>query len=415
MILINQLKKILRENNFLKKNYYKTLRKKHNQYISLFSGGLLLCFITLAILIADSFLNSSDKGSPPKITPNHESRNSIQGKIQFLNNQTTLELIYNKDVAYYIDLYLNERKDALEGMLQRSELYFPVIEAYLDKYDLPFELKYLAALESGLNPLARSRSGALGLWQFLYSTCSLLDLEVTTYTDDRYDIYLSTDAACRYLKYLYRIFGNWELALAAYNDGPGTVERSIIRSGGIRNYWKLRKHLPFQSSEYIPAFIAFNYLFKYYSDHNISYVQPESLYKDLDTIYVNSALYFRQIASATNLKESDIRLLNPRYKKNYIPKTNEPQLLILPDSFIKKYLNHEYKIVNNSEKILPEIKNNNDIVYKCKTHVVQKGEFYHKLAMKYNCTIDEIKMWNKLDSNKLHPGQILTIWVANTK
>jgi membrane-bound lytic murein transglycosylase D len=359
--------------------------------------------------------NPSGKIIPQEVKPNHESRNSIQEKILFLNNQTTLELVYNEDVTYYIDLYLNERRDALEGMLQRSEIYFPVIEEYLDKYDLPFELKYLAALESGLNPLARSKSGALGLWQFLYSTCNLLDLEVTTYTDDRYDIYLSTDAACRYLEYLYRIFGNWELALAAYNDGPGTVERAIIRSGGVRDYWKLREFLPFQSSEYIPALIAFNYLFKYYSDHDISYVQPVSLYKDLDTIYVNSSLYFRQIAKATNLKESDIRLLNPRYKKNYIPKTDEPQLLILPDSFIKKYLSHEYKIVNNSEEILPEITDNKGITYTCKTHVVQKGEFYHKLAMKYDCTIDEIKMWNKIDSNKLHPGQTLTIWEAKTK
>lgn len=396
-------------------HYSIALRKKYKHYKGFFSGGLLLCIITIAVLFIYNNLNPADKYISQKSIIKENEPKSIREKIRILDNQTTLDLVYNDDVVYYINLYLNERKESLEGMLQRSEIYFPVIEAYLDKYELPFELKYLAALESGLNPTARSRSGALGLWQFLYSTCNLLDLKVTTYIDDRCDIYLSTDAACRYLEYLYRIFDSWDLALAAYNDGPGTVERAIIKSGGVKDYWKLREYLPYQSSEYVPAFIAFNYLFNYYAEHGISYTQPENYYKNLDTIYINSAVNFRQIALATNLNESEIRFLNPRYKRNYIPKTTVPQLLILPYDLTGKYLKYEYKKYPDQDESLSDITDNKNIIYTCKTHVVQKGEFYHKLAMKYNCTIKDIKYWNRADSSELHPGQVLTIWVAGPK
>jgi membrane-bound lytic murein transglycosylase D len=414
MILKNQFITNLKENNFLKPINKFILRIRYNPKYSILWGGILISAITLICLIVYSKLEKS-------LEPNHHSSyipeknffsNPVEEKIYWLNQKTPLELVYNSDVENYIDLYLNERQKSLKYMLARADVYFPIIEAFLDKYNMPLELKYLAALESGLNPLAQSKSGAYGLWQHLYSTCSLLDLEVNSYIDDRYDVYKSTEAACRYLQYLYRIFNNWELAMAAYNDGPGTVSRAIARSGGITDYWQLREYLPFQSSEYIPAFIAFNYLFEYYSDYHITFKKPENIFTDIDTIWINASVNFEQIAYAINVSVDDLRKLNPRYKKNFVPRQKEPAILILPKDKIMDYLWNEEKIVTSDVKG-PVQTNNYDtsnMIYT--THIVQKGEFYHKLALKYNCTIESIKKWNHLDDNELYPGQTLTIWIT---
>ncbi len=413
MILRNQLIANLKENNFLKPINKFILRIRYNPKYSILWGGFLISGITLISLVAYSKAKKKQEFS------NHSSyglekiffSNPVEEKIYWLNQKTPLELVYNADVENYISLYLNERQESLKYMLARTEIYFPVIEAYLDKYNLPLELKYLAALESGLNPLAQSKSGAYGLWQHLYSTCTLLDLEVNSYIDDRYDVYKSTDAACRYLQYLHRIFNNWELAMAAYNDGPGTVSRAIARSGGITDYWQLREYLPFQSSEYIPAFIAFNYLFEYYSDYNITFEKPEKIFTDTDTIWINTSVDFAQIANTINMPVDDLRKLNPRYKKNFVPRQKEPAVLILPKDKIMDYLWNEEKIVTSKVQATAQTNIFDTSNMVCTTHIVQKGEFYHKLALEYNCTIENIKKWNHLEDNELYPGQNLTIWI----
>ncbi len=414
MILKNHLKAILKGNKFLQTTKQLLARTVFAPKYSLLTGGLYICLPTIIVLTIYTKWNSEGNYIRySSYVPEQKSfSNSIEEKIYWLDQKTPLKLIYNSEVEYYINLYLTERKKSLEYMLARAEIYFPVIEAYLDRYNIPLEIKYLAALESGLNPLARSKSGAYGLWQHLYSTCSLLDLEVNSYIDDRYDIYKSTDAACRYLKYLNRIFNDWDLAMAAYNDGPGTVSRAIVRSGGITDYWKLRDYLPFQSSEYIPAFIAFNYLFEHYTDHNITFNKIDKKFVDIDTIWINTDIYFEQIAKQINISIDDLRKLNPRYKKNYIPKQKGPLTLILPKNMIIEYLRKENKITSTFVHNPKSISVIDTTALTCTTHIVQKGEFFHKLAMKYNCTIENIKSWNHLEENDIYPGQSLTIWVS---
>jgi membrane-bound lytic murein transglycosylase D len=370
----------------------------------------------LTLLILSIYTFPKNRNNNPEFSSylpaEEEFSNPIEEKIYWLDQITPLNLVYNSEVEYYIDLYLTERKNSLKYMLARAEIYFPVIESYLDKYNIPLEIKYLAALESGLNPFAQSKSGAYGLWQHLYSTCSLLDLEVNSYIDDRYDIHKSTDAACRYLSYLYRIFHDWDLAMAAYNDGPGTVSRAITRSGGVTNYWELREHLPFQSSQYIPAFIAFNYLFQHFADHGISFDKIDKKYTETDTIWIYKDVSFEQIASQINLSVEDLRFLNPRYKRNYIPKQPEPFMLVLPQEKIMEYIQKEYQIDTTQVCAQNQESAKDTNTMSRITHTVQKGEFFHKLAMKYNCTIENIKTWNQLEENDIYPGQLLNIWIA---
>lgn len=413
MILKNQLKAILKENKFLETTKHSLQRTILNTKYSALTGGVIICVVTLISLSIYTKRNSTETAlkNSSYIPPKMSFSNIIEERIFYLNQKTPLNLIYNNEVEYYINLYLNERRKSLEYMLARAEIYFPIIEAYLDKYNIPLEIKYLAALESGLNPLAQSKSGAYGLWQHLYSTCNLLDLEVNSYLDDRYDIYKSTDAACRYLEYLFRIFQDWDLAMAAYNDGPGTVSRAITRSGGQTDYWKLREFLPFQSSEYIPAFIAFNYLFEHYQDHNITFKKTERKFIETDTLWIYTDVSFEQIASQINLSVEDLRILNPRYKRNFIPRQQEPLILVLPKNKISDYLQKEVEIVGTEvylKKSEPEKDTN---TMDCITHIVQSGEFFHKLAMKYNCTIENIKNWNQIENNDIYPGQTLTIWI----
>ena len=195
-------------------------------------------------------------------------------RMEALDSQTPFNLIYNKTVQAYIDLYATRKREMTSRMLGLSDLYFPVFEEYLDREGMPLELKYLAVVESALNPSARSRAGAVGLWQFMLPTGKMFGLDVTSYVDERHDIYKSTKAACAYLKYLHGLYDNWELALAAYNCGPGNVNKAIRRSGGHRDYWKIYDHLPRETRGYVPAFIAVNYVYAHAADHNLYPAAP---------------------------------------------------------------------------------------------------------------------------------------------
>lgn len=340
---------------------------------------------------------------------------SIEESVEILNNKTPLHLIYNNDVQKYVDLYLDNRLTALKEMAGRSELYFPIIEECLDKYDLPIELKYLAALESGLNPLAKSKSGAVGLWQFLYNTCDLVGLEVNSYIDERRDVYKSTDAACRYLQYLYRTFGDWNLAMAAYNGGPGEIRKAIEKTGGNTDYWKIRQNLSSQSAEYIPAFIALNYLFEFETDTFVYFDnKPDYGFRNIDTIHVNNSVSLHTLSEKLNCSLEDLRFLNPVYKKDFIPYAGNALTLVLPSNKVNTYYRNTNKIALESAN--PDEKMNLfDTVSNatCIMHIVEKGEFFHKIAMQYNCTVDLLLSWNKLENMQLIPGQKLKIWIKN--
>ena len=221
-----------------------------------------------------------------------------------------------------------------------------MFEEKLDQFDIPLELKHLAVVESALNPSARSWVGASGLWQFMYTTGKIYNLEVTSYVDERRDPYASTIAACRYMKKLYSMYGDWNLVLAAYNSGPGNVNKAIRRSGGHKDYWKIRPYLPRETRGYVPAFIAVNYVMNYAPEHNLYPTVPTHLYSDIDTVHVCRETRFDQISLFTGLTIEELEILNPSLKKNIIPETPTCQVLCLPQSTIGTYLANEDSLMN---------------------------------------------------------------------
>ena len=336
-------------------------------------------------------------------------------RIENLDKKSPIKLDYNKDVRKYIDLYLNERPEKVAEFLGLQEMYFPIFEEYLDKYNLPQELKYLPIIESGLNPLAQSSSGAMGLWQLLMNSSKLLGLEVNSFKDERCDPYLSTDAACRYLKYLYGIFNDWQLALAAYNGGPGEIRNAIMRSGGKTKFWEIQSYLPEQTKWYVPAFIAAVYLSNHAAEHGIVPKKALFSYSQTDTLMIHEATDFSKISEKTDIPIETIRFLNPVYRRNFIPDLEKPQPLVLPSEKILSFLkveNQIYSRTNDTLNYLDVLSAAGDTVGKSRTYYkVEKGDYLNKIAMLYGCTADNLKAWNNLNGNGLNKGQLLSIWL----
>jgi len=339
-------------------------------------------------------------------------------RIARLNKLSPVPLDYNKEVRRYIDLYTGARKGEMAGIIGLSHLYFPIFDEALDRYSLPHELKYLTIIESGLNPLAVSKSGAVGLWQFLLNTSRLFDLEVTSYIDERRDPYKSTEAACRYLKYLNSTYNDWQLVLSSYNGGPGEVRKAIERSKGETNYWKLRPLMSEQAKNYVPAFIAAMYIMNFYQEHGIVPVEPVYDYGHLDTLHIRYAVNFDQISSIIDLPVGQLRMLNPVYRRDYIPERKPWSVLVLPADKIELYLQHEVSILGYIKAPVDYnlmVQNAGATAGRTKViHEVQPGEFTHRIAMKYNCTLENIKAWNNLPGYEVKAGQQLVIWVTST-
>ena len=382
-------------------------------------------FFSIFFALNIGFANERTQTNPNPDTPEDFKNNEdsipifpdlvYEYKIAELNNLTPIELEYNDRVRRYIDVYTIERREHLAKIIGLAELYFPLFEEMLDKYQLPLELKYLAIVESALDPRAISSSGAVGLWQFKINTSKMFDLEVNSYVDERCDPYKATEAACSYLQYLYRIYNDWQLALAAYNGGPGVVRKAIERSGGKTNFWEIHPYLPAQTNGYVPAFIAVNYVMNHYEDHNIYPVRSKFIHLDIDTVQIKKATSFERIAEVINIPIKTLQYLNPSYKKDYIPKSSEGSTLILPNNKIKSFIRNEKAIFDKSiskkdfNDVVAEAGNTNGKIKI--VHEVSRGEYFHKIAIKYNCTIDDIKTWNSLPTNDLNIGQKLDIWV----
>jgi len=333
-----------------------------------------------------------------------------------LNANSPFNMVYNNYITDYINLYTKRRKKITARMLGLAPIYFPLFEENLDKYNLPLELKYLPIIESALNPKAKSRVGATGLWQFMYRTGKMYGLEVTSYYDDRSDIYKSTDAACQYLKKLHSLYNDWDLALAAYNCGPGNVNKAIRRSGGKTSYWEIRDFLPRETRGYVPAFMAVNYVMNYATEHNIYPILPNVSCFKTDTIGVTEHISFTQISEALDIPLEYIEYLNPSYKHNFIPNSGKANTLCLPVEKIGDFLANEKAIyankidtdVENSIALVQEkttVPNNgNTIVY-----TVKSGDVLGKIAARYHCRVSQIKDWNNLYSDRLNIGQKLSI------
>lgn len=345
----------------------------------------------------------------------HVDDSIIKKRLKLLNAQTPLELDYNPYVKSYINVYLYRRASQMERMMGLAEYYYPMFESILDKYDIPLELKHLAIVESALNPRAKSPMGATGLWQFMYATGKQYKLYVSSYVDERYDPYLETEAAAKYMRNLYKMFGDWNLVLAAYNSGPGNVKKAIRRSGGHRNYWYLSPYLPKETRGYVPAFIAVNYAMEYGTEHNLKPKSPKISYYKTDTVMVKSKISFDQISSQLgDISKEELRFLNPAYKHDIIPYlSTKGYKLVLPISKIDDFVSREDSIYAYADKInkknaskMPKYYEANDMI----RYRVKSGDVLGSIGDKYGVRVSEIKKWNKLKSNNIRVGQRLTIY-----
>ncbi len=338
----------------------------------------------------------------------------LKERLKKIDAKTPFHIAYNPALEKVIKSYLKYRKRYYPKLMAKAKYYFPMFEKYLDQYDVPLEMKYLAIVESALKPTAKSRVGATGLWQFMYGTGVQYNLKVSSYVDERQNPVKATIAACKYLSDLYNIFGDWDLALAAYNSGPGNVSKAIKRSGGYRNYWNIRPFLPTETAGYVPAFYATMYLFEYADEHGLKAEMPEIHHFETDTIQIKKTITFDQISEKTGISTNLLQFLNPSYKLGIIPFVDQKNYaLTLPRKNTIDFINKEQEIYalaiddeSKREKPLPKyFEMDKRIRYK-----VRSGDYLGKIADKFGVRVSSIKRWNRLRNNRLKIGQRLSIY-----
>lgn len=328
---------------------------------------------------------------------------------------TEMELVYNPVVRSYIDMYTGRMRGSVEYFLGKSSYYFPIFEQALDKYNLPIELKYLPIIESALNPTIVSRVGATGLWQFMIGTGKMYDLEVNSLVDERRDPLKSTEAAARYLRDLHNIYGDWNLVIAAYNCGPGNVNKAIKRSGGQTDYWAIYPYLPRETRGYVPAFIAAAYVMNYYSEHNICPFEYKYTHST-DTILIDKQLHLQQVAEVLNVPLDELRTLNPQYKKDIVPGEFKPYVLNLPSMNASNFeLQRDSIFAYKATEFLAHRKVVDPSGYTATVgtnatkYRVRRGDNLSAIAKRYGVSTSQIKRWNGLKSNRVRAGQILAV------
>ena len=343
-----------------------------------------------------------------------------QQRIEQLASQTTLPMVYNPAVRAKIDNYVFRFRAFTGRMLGLSYVYFPMFEEMLDKYNMPLELKCLAVVESALNPLAVSRVGAKGLWQFMYATGKQYGLKSNSLVDDRFDPMKETEAACRFMLDLYSRYKDWFLVLAAYNSGPGTVNKAIARAGGVMDYWAICPYLPVETQNYVPTFIAINYVIHCAKEHNLYPLAPDMLISGTDTVTVRDVLTFAQLNEALGVTIKDLETYNPQYTKGIIPASDTIfYVLRLPSQYAVQFAAREKEIYAyktreqiDKEKVLEEAKKAVVVAppkAKTRYHTVKKGETLSGIAKKYKVSVNNIKKWNNLKSNTIRTNQRLRV------
>ncbi|HRB71365.1 MAG TPA: LysM peptidoglycan-binding domain-containing protein [Flavobacterium sp.] len=366
----------------------------------------------------------------------------LKDRLKRLDEKSPFNIEYNQGLENIIKSFLKNRPKAFERMMAISEYYFPMFEEKLAKYNIPLEVKYLAVVESALNPKAKSRVGATGLWQFMYATGKQYNLEVNSYVDERSDPMKATEAACQYLSTMYGIFGDWDLVLASYNTGPGNVAKAIRRSGGLTNYWNIRKYMHKETQGYLPAFLATMYIYEYRKEHGIVPKRAPLTYFETDTLMVKQKMSFKQLSDLLDIPVEQLRLLNPIYKLDVVPYvTDKPHYIRLPKQKAGMFVSNEDKIYayvqyeeNKREKPFtsPNIRkdaiaqrttkrdslavaNVEDLPMKSvkktriKYYTVKRGDNLSEISSKNNVTVAELKKWNKLKKNTVNAGQKLKI------
>ena len=338
-------------------------------------------------------------------------------------------LDYNDRVKAFINLYINKRHNQVSYMLGLSEYYFPLFEEIFDKYNIPLELKYLSVIESALNPRAVSRAGATGLWQFMYSTGKMYKLEINSYVDERRDPIKSTEAAAQFLSNLYAMYGDWTLVIAAYNCGPGNVNKAIRRSGGKKNFWEIYYHLPRETRGYVPAFIAATYTFHHYQDYGIRPVKMD-LPIMTDTMDINQNLHFGQVSEMIDVPIELLRELNPQYKNDIVPgRKDRVYKLKIPQEYSLAFIDQLDTIYTHKDSIFfarkeviapkkyersgvtpPSSKN-----MKAVTYTIKSGDNLGFISSWFNVRVSDIKYWDNIYRTSIRAGKLLTIYVPKEK
>lgn len=346
------------------------------------------------------------------------------------NIPSVIDLSYNRLVKNYINVYTKKRRDQVRYMLAMSDFYFPMFEEIFDLYEVPYELKYLAIIESALNPRAVSRAGAVGTWQFMYGTARMYGLRINSLVDERRDPLKSTHAAAKFLKNLYSIYGDWTLALAAYNCGPGNVNKAIRRSGGKRDFWEIYYYLPRETRGYVPAFIAAAYSMTYYHEHNLS-KEVREIELHTDTIAINEKLHLMQVSEVLNIPVKQLRDLNPQYRYDIVPATRkETYSLAIPVKNVSAFIDLQDSIMAykdsvyfNKEKMITSPSSVNaryqvdlpadkyDKLY----YTVKSGDNVGFIADWYDVRTSDLRYWNNIRRNLIRSGQRLTIYKPKGK
>lgn len=331
-----------------------------------------------------------------------------------------IPLHFNNRVFGFIQYFAIKDRAYTQDIVDRKELYFPIFEAALKKYNLPDELKYLAIVESGLRPQAISRANAVGLWQFIYSTGSRYGLSSDWYIDERMDPYEATDAACRHLRDLHRMFGDWELALAAYNCGPGNVRKAIRRSGYKKEFWKIYRYLPRETRSYVPQFVAITYLLNHLELHGFS-AQPTHFHPAFDTLQISQYFHLETFCNQTGLCLDDVLSWNPQIKRGALPEGTRNFALNIPadwkDTLVAKRKTLYDSAAKVGKKQLDYLARNTPGSTYGRTriyHKVKSGDVLGTLSQRYGVRISDIRRWNKLRGNMIRIGQTLSIWVLPT-
>ena len=340
-------------------------------------------------------------------------------RLSKMNSYITLP--YNQTVKNYMILYAERMPSKMSAMLGLAQYYFPIFEETFNRHGLPEELKYMAVIESALNPIAVSRAGAKGMWQFMHATAKDYGLKINSFVDERLDPVKSAEAAARFLEDSYRIFGDWNLAISSYNCGSGNVNKAIRRAGGNKDFWSIYEYLPKETRGYVPAFVGAMYAFTYYREHGIS-PDAVALPAHVDTFEVHKMLHFRQISEVVGIPMETLRDLNPQYIHDVIPGTEDTYILRLPYQYTTAFIDKEDDVYNyKTEEIfspatLENIKNGVTTTTTTSriTYRVKKGDTLGKIASRYHVTINQIKSWNNLRSTNIKIGQRLIIQQRTT-
>lgn len=389
------------------------------------------------------YLKPSADCNQPDINPFYE-KEVYKARLQRM--PTIIEMPYNDVVQKFIDRYANNLRRSVSIMLGATNFYMPIFEEALEAYNLPLELKYLPVIESGLNPQATSYVGAAGLWQFMIGTGKRYGLEINSLVDERRDLIKSSYAAANYLSDLYRIFRDWHLVIAAYNCGPDKINKAIHRAGGTKDYWQIYPYLPKETRGYVPAFIAANYIMNYYCDHNICPMVADIPAKT-DTVMVNRDIHFNQIASVLNMEVSQLKELNPQYRRNIINGSNKPSSLRLPSTLVNKFIDNEQAIYDyNADALLNKraevevneeniantsyshnnsyTRSSNNNSYRSSRHknkhtkkhkersqnvTIKNGDTLSEIAERNHTTVSKLKKLNKISGSNIRAGKKLRV------